>query len=725
MKFSKIVSTLLMLIMVASTFSTVVLAVSADETEMNSAGGVAVDGAGVPIPAVITEPSDKEFSTGRLKNGVLVHEEEFKVDSFLKGENAKMEATFNVGEWVVNEVELTLVYSASQFIDETKSSFTVLLNGVRCVTEKQPSTFGERGQIKLTLPASELKLGINTVSVEADILTVGTLEGTAGSIESGWFNVFKDSTIAIAYEPINQVISIKEFYQKFTSMESLDFKHSVVVSPTDPTNNELQNSMLVVSGTSKNSGDYFKNIAFTTTDTDNLAGLNEYKNIIYVAEYNRLPQEIKNMMSDEDKKQAEQSAVMSLVKSDDKNILIVTGTNEQAMENAAKLFANKTMMEQLGYMSKVVNEDQDFEVEPKSFEQYRMLTQTGTQLSGVGENSMNYYIDFPYNRSITDKSQIYLVFRYADNLDFDSSMMTVYLNETPVSSKKLSRNSVARDEVTFNIPNDIAVSGNFVIRVAFDLQTTGEGAPWAFVSPESTLKINWASQPFLVFENYPSPFIKDGTFNSLAVVLPEKPSISDLKVVSQTFCLFGQYLESNAGDITIVRDTEIFDITGKNVISVGTFAENKYTQTLNEKLFFKFSEDGKNILSNEKMLIDDKYGEGLGTVQLLESPSAKDNAILVMSGTSDKGLLKASSYLKTPDYSWKVFGDGFVTDAEKIYNFKFKEDNAKKLSIPSKLRIREDLTSLLIVLSLLGVMMVVSIVLMLVKYRKGGANNEK
>lgn len=507
-------------------------------------------------------------------------------------------------------------------------------------------------------------------------------------------------------------------------MESLDFKSSAVAVPANASNGELQNAMQAMSGVSKGTELYFDNIGFEATDS--LAGLSDFEHVIYVASYDTLPSDIKTLLSDAQKGKAEQGAVISLVKAGDQDLLVVTGTNEAALANASRLLGNGEMMTQMYYSERSVSESERVELAAEPFEQYRTLTTTGTLLEGESIQSVNYYVEFPYNRSITDKSQLYLVFRYADNLDFERSLMTVYLNETPVASKRLSQSSAARDEVTFYIPTDIAVAGNFVLRVAFDLRVSGGGAaPWAFVSPESTLKINSASQPFLVFENYPSPFIKDGVFNDVLVVLPSAPTKADYTVLAQTFNLFGQYMESISGNLTVVHDSDIFDITNKNVITIGVQNTNGFTKSLNDKMFFRFSEDGNVLLSNEKMMIDPTFSTDVGTVQFLEAPSAKDHAILVMSGTSENGLLKAASYLKTPDYSWKVFGDGFVTDMKEIHNFKFKADNAQTLSIPSQLRLREDLTSLVIVLSMLGLMMVMSFVFLLTKYRKGGNRNEK
>lgn len=676
-------------------------------------------------PTVVEEKVDQEFATGRIADGTSIHEERFLEDSYLKGTSDRMETTFSVGEWLVKDVQLTLVYSASQFIDNTKSSFTVLVNGVRCVTEAQPSTYGERSQIKLTLPSSELKLGINTLAIEADILTTGTAPDTAGSIASGWFNVFKDSTIALAYEPLNQVTTIKEFYKKFISMESLDFKHSAVALPKNPTDLELESAIRAMAGISQNTEKYFQNIELAAAD--NLSELSGYKNILYIAGYDTLPPDIKNLLLDWHKARAENGAVVALVKSGTQNILVVTGKDEAALSNATRMLASDEMMMQMNFTSRSVLAGEGFELIPEPFEQYRQLTPTGTRLEGEAVQSANYYIEFPYNRSITDESQLYLVFRYGDNLDYERSLMTVYINETPVASKRLSSGGAARDEVTFYIPTDIAVTGNFVLRVAFDLRlgAGGGAAPWAFVSPESTLKINSASQPFLVFENYPSPFIKDGIFNELLVVLPQVPSPADLTILGQTSLLFGQYMESVGGNLTVVRDGDIFDIKGKNVISIGSYGSNNYTQSLNKSLFFQFSEDASYLLSNEKMVLDPTFSKDAGTVQLLESPSDKDNAILVVTGATDTGMQEAASYLRTPDYAWKVFGDGFITDMEKIYNFKFKDDNVKSLSVPSKLRMREDLTLLLIVLAMLTLIAILSLVFLAVRYRKGGTYNEK
>ena len=92
------------------------------------------------------------------------------------------------------------------------------------------------------------------------------------------------------------------------------------------------------------------------------------------------------------------------------------------------------------------------------------------------------------------------------------------------------------------------------------------------------------------------------------------------------------------------------------------------------------------------MTIEPVYGEALGTAQLLYSPySSEDKALLIISGANNESVLFAASYLGKVENLWKIYGDGFVADNESSYSYRFKSDNAIKLSFWEQLLSRKDL----------------------------------
>ena len=106
-------------------------------------------------------------------------------------------------------------------------------------------------------------------------------------------------------------------------------------------------------------------------------------------------------------------------------------------------------------------------------------------------------MSLPANRSIAENSEVNLAFRYAKNLDFDRSLVTVSINDIPIGSKKLNKEYADSDTVSFKTPADLSVVGNYTVTVSFDLEmksvpcvADSSQTPWAYIAPESTLLIN-------------------------------------------------------------------------------------------------------------------------------------------------------------------------------------------------------------------------------------------
>ena len=74
-------------------------------------------------------------------------------------------------------------------------------------------------------------------------------------------------------------------------------------------------------------------------------------------------------------------------------------------------------------------------------------------------------------------------------------------------------------------------------------------------------------------------------------------------------------------------------------IAIGTPSNNPVIKELNDKMFFRFNENGIGIRSNEKLLIEQEYASSLATAQIIESPySSVRNAILVIASTHESDL---------------------------------------------------------------------------------------
>ena len=60
--------------------------------------------------------------------------------------------------------------------------------------------------------------------------------------------------------------------------------------------------------------------------------------------------------------------------------------------------------------------------------------------------------------------------RYAENLDFDRSLVSAYITGTHIGRKKLQKDQAQGDEAVFALPADLEISGNFTLEISFDLE---------------------------------------------------------------------------------------------------------------------------------------------------------------------------------------------------------------------------------------------------------------
>src|SRR5690606_17755909 len=116
-----------------------------------------------------------------------------------------------------------------------------------------------------------------------------------------------------------------------------------------------------------------------------------------------------------------------------------------------------------------------------------------------------------------------------------------------IGSKKLSEVAANSDVLELSIPKNLDVNGNFTVTVAFDLEISSlictveqDQMPWAYIDSSSILQLNTVDRHDLLFNYYPSNFMRNGSFNSIAVVLPSQLTNYDYASVANIFHLLGR-----------------------------------------------------------------------------------------------------------------------------------------------------------------------------------------
>ncbi len=712
------------LIVLAALLVLTILPASAARAEGGSAGASVSNAMTAVLADTIPEPTPTPAPSTDLTvpSGGFVSTTLFGSDTYLVGLFSDVTKGFNIGNWDIKDARFTLEFSTTQLVSEYLSSITISVNGVRFYSEDVPVTDGLRRTLVLKIPVEYLIKGYNVIRIEGYIRTYNGLPCVDDVTSANWMNVFSESAIEVSYTPAALCETIDQFYTCFTSIDALENKQSAIAVATGFDDDELGAAFTTLAGVSSKATKDYQNIDLLAADS--MMYLKDKKYVIYIAKPENLPADMKTAVDAAGGVSASGATLLLIPGST--NVLVVTAASGAGLDKAAAELGNGSVMYQLKKTLKLISADEDVLVRKEGVEQYTSITATGTYLDGPFRQKADYFINFENNRQLAYGSELELHYRYSENLDFDRSLVTVYVNGVPIGSQKLSQANARDDVLLLDIPTDIEVTGSFTLSVAFDLEIADlwctlrqEETPWAYISSESTLKLNSAEVPYYLFDNYPYPFVSSGELNDVVVILPESNNDIDLNLMGNFMLTIGQFVKYNTGSLSVTRASNPGDLEGKNVIAIGTPADNAVIKALNEKMFFQFNNDGVGIRSNEKLLLDQTYSATLATGQMIESPySSVRNAVLIIAGTDEGDLENALNYFGDTTKLWQLYGDGFVADSDEIFQYRFKEDNAQQEKAAMTLAERTDVMNLIYVGGAVLVILAAASVFIVLRYRR-------
>lgn len=660
------------------------------------------------------------------QSGRLTYETSFTgTDTSLTGTSAQQQYFEIMDYWNVDELKINLHFQISQITKDQVSSVTLTLNGNPFYTFR-PS-LNNNGEQKLTIQAPKgfLKKGSNVLGIQGNLHTTPTNDQVCAidSTLDNWLHLFNTSSIHVIYTPKALSGGIRDFIQRFSGIDTIKGNQSILTVPENSTGTELESATYALSGFAKANTINDKTIPLLPYRSDTVK---DKEAIVLVAMYDRVPSELKAQLSTST--DLGSHALIQLVNKDIQPTLIVTSKDENLLIKAGRLIANGELIGQINSDLKIVDDTTAVDTPALSINSNVIFTETGDKLTGPYHQEQTYFVSLPSNRSIADSGKISLDFRYAENLDFDRSLVTISINNTPIGSKKLTKELANGDLLNLAVPQSLNISGNFSVTVAFDLELLGANCtvdkdqmPWAYISKDSVMRLNTKDRTELLFNNYPYPFLRDGIYNHVAVVLPQDMDDYAYQSISNVFNLLGQYASGNTGDIHFYTDSVSADhLKNNNIIAIGTYKNNKVIRDHNGQLYFQYNGDGTSIRSNEKMSIEDQYGAQIGTLQLIESPYEAGSALLAVTGVSSENYYLASKLIGSEQNKWKVYGDGVVTDKDgNVYSYRFKTlAGADEDSVVQRIMDRSDVLGFVVAVVLVLTLVIISLILLLRKHMK-------
>lgn len=633
--------------------------------------------------------------------------------------------------WNVKKTTFNLTYQASQLTNKQTSDITVTVNGVKSASFR-PQT-GDGTQTKAIAIPTKLLAADNQLTVTGQIETQKKDRSVqATQTPANWLTITDASNVNFSYELNQADNTVAAFYAHFIGDDTVNQQHAVVATADTPTNADLTASMLALSGTSR-----------TITDQSNQVQVERWSKVqaddgdyvMVVATYQQLPEMFKKSIAQD---QVNNHAIIKAVTEKNRHYLIVTANDGQLLKRAGRFVANQELMTEskqarVTLSRRTATGTASADLNRRTYH----LTDQAVQFTGSGHHEGNYYVTLPNDRTNADGSTISLKLKYSDNLDFKRSLVTVSVNDTLTGSRRLVRGRINGDRLTFRLPRGTALNNSLDVKVTFDLALKGASqnldgdTPWVTIEPESKMSVKSQRSNDLLLTNYPTLFIKNETYNHVAVVVPSTLNDTDLKTLSNLFNLIGSYAKLNTGSIKFYQHPSKTVLKNSNVIAVGTPKQNALIKQLNSKLYFKYNRSLTAFKSNEKLSLTADYGRSIGTDQLLRSPYNAKRGLLVVTGATSQATYLASTQLNTVSTIQQYTGDAIVVDTDNQHTgYRFKKNKA----IDQALAVKRNLNQNMQLFIYLGVALIIiivigtAIVLIMKKQgllKRGGRSNDK
>lgn len=645
--------------------------------------------------------------------------------------NITFDGVFDSYRWIFNSkskdgterVTLNLeIESTDVLADKVKSYLTFSLNGSEFYSMEINKRNGEPQTLTINLPGYLLKDGSNEVKVEG-YLRCSDEPCTDDYNTSNWLVLGEKSNIELVEKAKVYGNKIIEF--PYGLSESYDSNNKIII-PDKYTDGELSSALKfqTLLGGINGNGEIVK-----WSDRGDLSK----SNVIFIGSKeegeSNLPiisNDIKDLPLDNEAYIGVNNSPFS-TRSDLKLISIISNS-ETELESAIKFLMNKDIYGQVSSSSTFVNSKLDLDKEIKPISSIITLDELGIsemKVEGLFRKEVKIGYALPKNKKLSPGDKLELNLRYSENLDFDRSLFTVYINDTPIGSKKLEREKANNDNISIVIPKDVLNTSYLEIKLAYDLNLKGveceknqHEQPWGLVTGDSYIQINSRNTNEFYFNNYPAPFVEDWDINDTMFIVPDNLQSKELTALGNMANLMGKGMRYNLGKIGAVSIGNLKDEhKDNNIIVYGTPNSNKLIKELNNSLWFKYDKDWSKFLSNEKLYLMDDYAKNIATFQLDYSSYSSGKFMLVLTSPNEELLTKSLVYLGKETEVYKLYGDGAVIDIDgNVRNFKYKE--SEEVPIYEELKgLEGGEKTLLIISGLIFVFIIVAAVLYLNKNR--------
>ena len=567
-----------------------------------------------------------------------------------------------------------------------QSVLTVNLNGILLNT----IVIEQAGEQTVAIPVTPEAWAASNSSNNRHTLTIDFDSNTG--CES---NIFADVVIhADSRFTLPHVLNIPP--TDFTQLPYPLFQRSfvandtLVVIPDAPTTEELRAAMAVIVGWGQMTD---SSALLTLTPASELtAETAAGKHIILVGKPDTLPQITEVLWpapwqngSFDLAGTAEDDGIIQMAVSpwdNTKVALLISGQNEVALVKAAQALSLGRVQPYTRSDLAVISQLQKENLFPDEIAAERTLADLGYQntlLQGNGGHNASFDFQIPDGFVVEEGTYFDLVYAHSAFINTEQSRVTVFLNGEPISSIRLSDESVnvSRDRTmlpaTAVRPGFNELELDIVLTPLTECNLLDEDGAWFNIYPESTFNLPLQSAPEDVVAtyrliDYPDPFALDFTLGRTAVVVPEG-DVSAWQTAAQIMLDISRQTRLPLADpvVAYAHDVPQEVRQSRDLLVVGQPADLPLLAELGEALPIRFDTSNNRLNTDDLPFVYRRpVNIPLGYLELFAAPWGSNRHILLVSGNSEAGVQMAATALADTSKRTQMTGNVAIVDGEQV-----------------------------------------------------------
>jgi hypothetical protein len=342
-------------------------------------------------------------------------------------------------------------------------------------------------------------------------------------------------------------------------------------------------------------------------------------------------------------------------------ILVVTGKSDEGLLKASQALNQEAhVLSMQGAVAIVQSVSPPEQAEGRQLDVDFTVADLGYEeevVYGIGVHTLDYQFSMPVGFTLDEEARFNLHFGHARITNPTYSSLDVYLNGVPIDSVLLDERNASGGTLEVTLPSRLTRPGRNEIRIsiAMNLDNEEQGPIvdaeqlWTLVYSYSSLHLPFTPQdvePSLDLFLY--PFNKRPNLSGLLLVLPGHARLFDYDLMLQVAAGLGaadqgDYLALNVTTADLITQEDRED---RDLFLIGRPSSHSLIVELNDWLPQPF-EPGSDLPSSQfdPVVFVQDPSRNIGLIEELAAPWDPERTILVLTGTTDEGVILASTTL--------------------------------------------------------------------------------